>query len=678
MSLESDLHLATFTVPRANLTKRQADLLLPPPYAAHSFSQLIPGCKFFPGRGAQNHLAVSAPVRWHATPFVFDRLADIGVNDFDVTYAPWPYSMRANTPLSTRELYGLPFLREGAVRSLTPMPGRSRGDFRPWQIQGLQQAFRVGRYALWHPGGSGKTLSGIAFLIMAYKLWYEGLMPKGFSKVVRPSLLFTTTVGPTYQMLRWFRNFTELEPFVYTARSKRRKRDKPLAEYLVECKEKGQPSTIILGREHMPDVMFGEGDLLGEMTQAGVTPIAAVLDEIHRFKSHKLATYNQDTKLFDSEENQAAALFDLLNKTWGDLPFRLALSASPIGNATSDLWAQFHQLDPWAWGSWYDYAIRYSAGTQGEYGFNARGESHIEEFDARSRYLRHITTKDEVLPYLPPVTIVVERIPVAEQGGGNTSWKASAKSIAKSKDMQSMAFFATQVAAERKRPWVVRRVVEELRAGRKVLVFTGFQTDVVRIYREVLDRMGVKTPALPERTEGTTDPYKSESWLKSQVVPYTKGTTRFFAHFGSARDPKETEEMCNEYNTYNNAAFLVGTGASIGESYNLERTDILIFAQTPPDMISLTQQMARVETRLSRDRPIMMLFPLAEETYDTRLVEILQPKAGVVSRILGDSGALALATEMRGSDASLMAAADRYLRECMEQGTLIADLGDDD
>ena len=539
-----------------------------------------------------------------------------------------------------------------------------KGEFRPWQPAALQQAFVYGRYAAWHCAGAGKTLTGIGFLLKCYEMWMQRTL--AYHRAGKPFLLFTTTVGPTFQMAEAFSNFTTLKSWVYKAKSHRRKKDLSLEDYLAECEARQQPPVIILGRENMPDVVYEGGDLLPALR--GYKPCGVVLDEIHRFKSHKMAEYNKEKKGFDSAENQAAALFDLLNKTWGDIPYRLALSASPIGNNVDDLWAQFHQLDPWSFGSWYDYCIRYAAGTKGEYGFNARGESNQEEFASRVVYLRHVVTKEEVMPFLPPVETIVVRIPLEAQGKGETSWKAEVKGLAKNKDLQGMAVFATQVAAERKRPWVVQQVVDELRLGRKVLVFTGFRADVVRIYRAVLERLGVP---LREEEEGEKKDYKSEAWLKKQVGSYAHAKVKAYAHFGSARAPEETRAMCKEYNDQEGCAFLVGTGESIGESYNLENTDVLIFAQTPPDMIRLTQQLGRVETRLSRKRKVTIYFPLAEETYDIRLAEILQPKAGLVGRMMGDVGATSLMTAMRGSDAELRAEVDKYLQACVEAGTFI-------
>ena len=93
--------------------------------------------------------------------------------------------------------------------------------------------------------------------------------------------------------------------------------------------------------------------------------------------------------------------------------------------------------------------------------------------------------------------------------------------------------------------------------------------------------------------------------------------------------------MKDAYVRHPGPCVLVGTGQAWGTGIDgLQCTDVAIFALLPYTPGQLDQWEGRF-TRLGQDRPVTILFPIAEGTADDHLADILLSKLPAVEALVG-------------------------------------------
>lgn len=595
----------------------------------------VPGARFYPPWGATSVTAgdrlVSNKLREHAARLLWDELERWGI-PCEYEEAPWPYSLRELTaPEVDVELLKLPFIRESAFVG----EDAAYKTRRPWQLAALSAALDVGRYHAAHVPGSGKTLTGILFLLFALQkvcYGYKSNFWKSGSTGVLPTLIFTSTLNPTAQIRRDFQEITTLDPFVYRSKVHRRKKHRTIRDYLASCQAAKQPAVLILGRENLPSICFAsesgeEGDIefFSALREYHCRTIAAVIDEIHKLKSHSRWDRDEQTGDYSLKDNQAAAIYWLLNRgadfirrhrteKGPEVPYRLGLSATPVDNRRIDYWAELDLVDPGAFGNYYAFGTAYAEGGPGAFcKFEAKGASNTLELNDRLAYIRHIATSEEVSPWLPPFHRQVKRVSVASQMKVKGSLRTAAKALrgqaieGDDRDLAAVQYLMSRAAAA-VRPVVVDDALEFLRDGKKVLIFTGFVEDVGEIRRQIVSRL----------RRGTVD--------EDHKRPIVIGDIWVGSTHGEQHGPDDREALIHAYNQRGEASLLVGTGDSIGESFNIENTDYVLFAQLPITPGQRIQREGRVKDRQRRTRAATAIYYIGENTYATRMVDILFPK----------------------------------------------------
>ena len=111
-----------------------------------------------------------------------------------------------------------------------------------------------------------------------------------------------------------------------------------------------------------------------------------------------------------------------------NIPSVLLLSGTPLVNRTIELYNLLNIVDPKVWNNWYSYAVKYCGGHQGQWGFEAKGSSNLDELKQRigKYFLRR--TKEEVLPELPPK--IRTDVPMELIGEFHKQYKTAASSLA--------------------------------------------------------------------------------------------------------------------------------------------------------------------------------------------------------------------------------------------------------
>ena len=582
---------------------------LDPGETARASLEQIPGVRFLRSRWAAS---------WHALPAVVETATSQG-QEISIRHAPEnipvPRSIAPWEPLEAR-------LREGGEvleAYLTTWP-------LDYQKEALGFASQLPGTLLHHPTGSGKTYTAI--------LW--GLLEHG-------PLVIVTRASTRVQYAREVERFTRLRAYVCKPATEVRKRDKwrSLGEYLAWCQQENQRPAVVVGWESLP---WWADEIAAMVKDAGAGNV--VFDESHKGKSKKrweaVPIPDKDSPDYDKVMRDVDARNGVIKESKdgdgsmvGLLPMgnvvetatrvsraatrRLATTATPVPDRVRDLWGQLDLLEPFAWGSYWTFAHRYCDARPGEYGgLDDRGQSNLTELDARLSMVMHTVPVAVARANLPPKRRQTWYIAQSEQVEPTGGWQRVIKA-AKARGASALLEVRLAMAASAKRRAIAQRVGEYMESGYKVVIFTARKRDAEELAEGLSKLAGKSKP--------------SEIWC---------------GHGDHSQD--ERRAMLRGYQASPGACVLVGTGEAWGTGIDgLQCTDILILAMLPPTPGALDQQEGRT-TRHGQDRPVTVLYPVAEGTADEHLASILIDKLPAVEALVGIESLAGAADALAGTE----------------------------
>lgn len=453
-----------------------------------------------------------------------------------------------------------------------------------------------------HPTGSGKTFASIV-----WSLLYPG------------TILIVTRAPTREQYARQVERFTHLRAFVCKPANEIRKRDKwkTLAEYMAWTRENNQRAVVVVGWEALPD---WASQLLP------LTPNTVIFDESHTGRNKKrweavvvppkdapnrkeveAKIKAQGGSIKPGDDGEDTGFIPLENVSYYASEIsrkairRLATTATPIPDRVRGLWAQLDLLEPYCWGSYRFYAIRYCDGKPGQYGgFDDSGASNLTELSYRMQYIKHYVSSEVSRKNLPAKRREAWYIPPSQQVQ-TTGWKSQWKK-AQALGAQHQLELALEMAAAAKRPAVISRIMEHVESKHKIVAFTGRRKDC----EDLAESVRSKSPGL-------------QVWC---------------GHGGQSQ--AERNKMLAEYAAHPGPCVLVGTGQALGTGVDgLQCTDAAFFVLLPYDPGSLDQWEGRF-TRHGQDRPVVIYYPIAEKTADERIADILLNKLPAVEKLAHD------------------------------------------
>lgn len=271
----------------------------------------------------------------------------------------------------------------------------------------------------------------------------------------------------------------------------------------------------------------------------------------------------------------------------------------------------------------FGYASKNCAARPGAFGgIDTTGTSNLSELQDRLEWVAWNIPLSRVQASLPPFTEDVVWLTadnLTEPLGG---WQRELKRAGR-EGGEALLEAHLAMTASRKRRWVVGQVIDALKCGMKVLVFSGRRRDVDEI-----------AAAVRQNAEA--------GW-------YVDG-----CHGGS----DDLQSYVDAYMAAEGSACLVATYDSIGDGQDLQDTDLCLATMLPPSPVKVTQMKGRV-SRPGQKRPVLFRWCVAQGTYDEKVLGILAPKLGVVSGLMGDEAATM---------------SDRVLRSVDDQGALLEEL----
>ena len=456
--------------------------------------------------------------------------------------------------------------------------------------------------------GAGKTLTAI----MAF--------------LGRPGpVLVTCPAKARHVWWSQIQEYTTLKPFRVKPSSEMRKKDQTFAAYMDECRVENQRPVIIMGAESMADNMAIVNSL---------QPESVIFDELHmqgsrkrwtalqqadgsvRFERKKTAASGREGSKI-SRENRAVAMMDLSRMK--SIKLRLGLSATPLDDGRPRrLWSQLDLLAPGGFShSYSNFAHRYCDAKPGQFGgLDDGGSSNMLELKARCSFIIHEVSYSESHSELPDTRVQVTYLSSrdlnrAERWSDDKTFGQAVKAISREskKDVSAKERVVEARLAEactRKRKYVVSEAIEGLKGGGKVVIFTARRRET-ELWAHDLRRMLKRG----DETLGE--------------VPV------WMAHGGVSEG--ERDKMVDTFRVSTGPCCLIATGQSVGTGVDgMQTANLAIFAMLPWKPGDFSQWKGRFD-RLGGNATLLKV-PVAEGTYDERVVEILTDKFGPIREFL--------------------------------------------
>ena len=355
-------------------------------------------------------------------------------------------------------------------------------------------------------------------------------------------------------------------------------------------------------------------------------PDAVVWDEIHwlRQPKHTKATVQRDGSVrFDGLGNS----LDAARQIAGASKWKLALTATPIPGRVRDLWTQLDIIEPWQWGSFHNFGIRYCNAQHNGYGYQYTGLSNPLELKERLSHIKVRVKREEVNRHLPKKRREIVRLGIDQQNKPAPMKRLisqATKALGSAQGDKSGArdsYFEVLLmeAASRKHKYIEDRVLTSLQNKQKVVVFTGRRLDCERLGERMDAFFRARIPA-------------AQVW---------------WAHGGTSTE--ERDQIRNEYMSSPGPSLLIGTGDAWGESIDLQDTDLALITMLPWTPDKVIQWEGRF-SRLGQKRPVLVSYVIARTTADEHVADLLLDKLPHVGEITGDAAATEIEGALAGVD----------------------------
>ena len=438
------------------------------------------------------------------------------------------------------------------------------------------------------------------------------------------------------------KEYTTIKPFRIRPVSERRKKDGTLDEYLDECRRHHSRPFVIIGAESLADNMDAA---------RSIEPETLILDEIHTHGSRKrwvaiqesdgsvsferkktAASSRVNSKI--SRETRAVAIMDLSRLP--SLRRRIGLTATPLDDGRPRrLWSQLDLLSPGGFSHSYSrFALRYCDASPGKYGgLNDSGSSNMDELKARCSYMVHEVPYSESHASLPDTRVQVvylssSELNRADRWNDDQTFGQAIKGLAKevkahgAPARERVIEARLSEACSRKRKYVTDEVLQGLRGGGKVVVFTARRRET-ELWAHAVRR---------EVARGDEAQGEVPVWVAHGGIPES-----------------ERDEMVDAFRESDGPCCLIATGQSVGTGVDgMQTADLAIFAMLPWKPGDFVQWKGRFD-RLGGS-PTLLKVIVAEGTYDTRVVDILVDKFGPIEKFLKADELSGLGSKLRGTE----------------------------
>lgn len=304
---------------------------------------------------------------------------------------------------------------------------------------------------------------------------------------------------------------------------------------------------------------------------------------------------------------------------------RIALTGTPVSNSPLDLWSVMHFVDPLSWPSRSKFIDRYCVA-----GMNFWGGLAVTQFRAEMKeelfgfldpaFLRR--TKEEVLPWLPPMT----RQTVYLEMGTKQAKAYNSMRDEMISSLESGLLIATD-------PMV--RTLRLLQLASATPVFDG---DTL---------IGMESPSC--KLEAVVDVLDSRGGKPTVFFTVSRKLAEFLAAKCGVEHVMITGGQSVEERAEAVAAFQLGgvpaafvTVGAGGEGITLAAADLAVFVQRPWSLVQSLQAEARIHRIGQASERVVILDLVTQGTVEFSVHKALSQKEGLLQEVVRDKDRLAL------------------------------------
>lgn len=449
-------------------------------------------------------------------------------------------------------------------------------DYKSWQLPGILKMLSQGCGLLRWPPGGGKSRAGIEIALA----------------LPGPRLILTRAAnraGYVYEMTLWTK---DARAYIVNGLDNLGQDIPRDYDFVIAAIETLQFNILKLLTLNPRTIVIDESDLVRSNQRWQAVPKSAGAGVT-----------------FLRRRNRAASAQDLLIAA----DYRFLSTATLFPNKPKDGYAQGDLIEPAAWGHWGAFADRYCARRSNAWGgFEDSGADHLDELRMRWSAITHEVAQSTVNAEMPPVAIVPAFVPKDVQTGLTEADQTELSGA------DNVAAGGLMLAALRARGYVLDKMEEYVRAGKKVAILTGWQADAERTAAAVAKRLNATVRRGKRK--------KSDGTLPDGEIPVV------LVHGGTGVSSGRLREL-EPYVLAVGAAVLIATIASVGRAIDgLQCTGLALFQMLPFAPGELEQAVGRFP-RLGRTTPCLIELVIPLGTYAEKVAAILLEKAPAITRL---------------------------------------------
>lgn len=305
----------------------------------------------------------------------------------------------------------------------------------------------------------------------------------------------------------------------------------------------------------------------------------------------------------------------------------LLMTATPQGDLPKNWHTLLDVYEPYSFGSFSTFGMRYADGHRGQYAMVYDGLSHADELRARLSHFWYYRSKAETHADLPPVRR--EFVTLDLRRAGRVDLTALGADLRDGDAGGSPTAMQIAVATEQKVSWAVDRIGEYLRSGLRVFVWVMLRANARRLEVELRER-GFAGPS------GPVSIYRADGSLTSA----------------------ERAALVDRFVQEPGGAVMVGTIAAFGEAIDgLQHVDVALVLTVPWTPQMLIQGPEGRHSRRGGTRNVLLVYTKLAGTIDDVIWSRMGEKLGMVAEVRNDQDARNLGGEIAGDSPEAQTAA---------------------
>ena len=305
-------------------------------------------------------------------------------------------------------------------------------------------------------------------------------------------------------------------------------------------------------------------------------------------------------------KNPASNRTKLVKKIFNTIPKKILMSGTAIKNRTEELFSLLNFIDPKEWDNFHGFGIRYCAGFEGNFGWDFKGASNLDELFQRISpyFLRRL--KSDVLKSLPPKTFTV--LPIELTDKQEKEYEKIEKGVieivnelGEKEEVEGDGLFISSLQKLRQYTSAIKAeasidfLENYVETKQKIVVFCNFVASAKKIYEH----------------------------FKDHAVIFT-----------GENNSQEKQDAVDKFQNDKNCLIFIGTIGAAGVGITLTEADTTLFvdeAWSPSDNI---QAQDRIHRASQKSKHVRILKFICEGTIDEYMEEVLVQKEAIITKVL--------------------------------------------